>query len=1272
MLDVSSIVLSSKYLTFKNENLNTIKNDIFVQQTKKPNTEYEEKIQRVIHNFVQPTSIEHKLKNMIILEFNPRYQLYSKLYKQFLDRYGFYLSEYELQELLSSYHPELSYYINVNKNTSSVIDDYTKKIKQIVDLSSSVLNIGSIENYYTSYEYDVDENNILILDKLLRITESSIYLDVIYILQIQNLKYSIERRLTEMNLFLSTHYWNQITIHLCYEITKTEPIFYNDEQRNSYMIIKNKLSRLSDFIDELKFLYKKQKITLGNYVYLLFMKYYAIEIQTKTNIHHLNRDEYIQKVIGDIELYDSELYSDINLSDETIKNNFIDSLGILFDNMKPFLTFPLRHDLLKSIAESFLGKDLSFRSYDQYVNFDVPYNIILENMMNLNHNHLYEINSLLPLRMRRDIYSIQDIFLDIRSWKEIPNFSFEIYFDHLFLNFDLSIVHKYILAMKGILYFQIRDEILKYINRNRSYLIGESYKIIDGKRYKNLVEIKTLWNNDIIASLLNQSENVFIYDIVKVQCENLYQFVDFVIYYLISTRNTPTFENVLNRIQNYTSFTSDEIVDIQHIFHYISKYVPEYNNVKKQSMIKNNNTISLGVNMSSSGGFESIHRLNDVYSLVLGDVILFNGHLFTPSNDFYNFILDDVFRRNENGVDGEIRKGLGLTGGTGATGTNIRNSSSILQNLIRESKIFTSMNFDKESFDHVILRSDLTLTSKLIYSIYNKPRSISDLSNNFGIHISNYIVSRKMDDRIFGDIYNMRDKVTPFALLYFLIEYSIGLSLKTNAIGKAYIFDIVSNIKLNDDDYLDRFKSKITSVHPNLSEYIEKNRSVALNVITMPIYDKIFLDYFKTPEVYEFYDLYEKNKEKNKQLITKLNYTYFIEQFIEQDIKNPYDVLMFVSQFDYGENITGVIRETIKKNYSQYLGKYFYYDWVYSYKNENDEFNEIVFYTLARLMEYGIMSEDEYFDLMSMNPSDTFTLFILMKVYYTFTKDPNEYYVKSGDVQTQIPKLNASSKIENINDIVNSMNFDNMRIPTQQMMKKLVEKTPDMDIRRTQEEIQKELDSLPKEDLKNTVDTPENNEELERKYIESGDVQSMHEYMKQQAQKRGFTLNRWLNEYMYGMMVLQMWISMFDPTQVLVDYLFERLLNQAVLGEFIEQYKDDHPGLVMNLSVFPSSLVANFMYKNLVEMLETQNISVTRENMLNKLETWTEDEKWQIESTSFLAARQYLAFIKNNNTIRYSGSPKISLRSEIKPITFEKARMVVQDGGSGLLELRKI
>jgi hypothetical protein len=312
---------------------------------------------------------------------------------------------------------------------------------------------------------------------------------------------------------------------------------------------------------------------------------------------------------------------------------------------------------------------------------------------------------------------------------------------------------------------------------------------------------------------------------------------------------------------------------------------------------------------------------------------------------------------------------------------------------------------------------------------------------------------------------------------------------------------------------------------------------------------------------------------------------------------------------------------------------------------------------------------------------DSLELMLGLRMYYKLQTDPNEYFAKREldfSDSNMKPKLNTHASSENILDLLKNFDYQTQRIPTREMMKVLNKEVPDPGVTRTEEEIQKELDSDTKSLQESIESEPMTNEEKEKKYIESGDVQSMLEYMRIEAKKRGFDLNAKLDSYMAGLMILQLAISMFDSTQVLSDYLVERLLNQGILAKYIEEFRDIELGdfkdddFYMSLTTFPSSLVAKLMYDNSKEVLKRKGTEITPENILNLLNTWTEDEKWEIEHTAFLGAKGFLKFINNNNEIRYSGNPQIGITSNIKKIEYENPKMMVKPGGSGLLEIRKI
>jgi hypothetical protein len=522
--------------------------------------------------------------------------------------------------------------------------------------------------------------------------------------------------------------------------------------------------------------------------------------------------------------------------------------------------------------------------------------------------------------------------------------------------------------------------------------------------------------------------------------------------------------------------------------------------------------------------------------------------------------------------------------------------------------------------------------------------------------------------------------ITLFAILYFLLEYSLDLQLQSESYGKAIQIDIISDIRLNENKYLKSLQSALNG-YPVIQQLLDNPVYASRVIHTLAFSDSLTrkMNYFTTPDVYGLNRLYNYNRDLDRQRITMKNYSFLINQIVSNQIKNPKEYLILLEHFEFDEDVLNKIRETIKRNFSQLLSTDFYKQWINQNKDGSGNIDLVVHYTFGKLLRMGAMLEDEFFEILYQMEQDSIELILGLKIYYNLKTDPNQYFAKKEldySDPNQLPKLNLHENPDNIFELLKNLDYTKKRIPTRDMMKVLNKETPDPGIGRTEEDIQKELDQEMAEFRKSIEEDPTPDEEKEKKYIESGDVQSMLEYMKVQGKKRGFDLNATLDGYMAGFIILQTIISMFDPTQVLADYLVERLLNQGVLGDFIESErknnKKDGQDFFMDLTTYPSSLVAKLMYENLKSLLERKGVEVNSENMLNQLDTWTEDEKWEVEKTAFLAAKAFLRFINNNNEIRYSGNPQIDISSNIKKIEFQNPKMIVKPGGSGLIEIRKI
>jgi hypothetical protein len=737
--------------------------------------------------------------------------------------------------------------------------------------------------------------------------------------------------------------------------------------------------------------------------------------------------------------------------------------------------------------------------------------------------------------------------------------------------------------------------------------------------------------------------------------------IDFTIYYLLYLdQNVPHPTKIINRLQTYLDVIPSETILSK--IEMISRTIPIRHWVKQQSYI------------ADPENDLSFYPLNGIYSLQLSNHLTFRKELFTPEISFYRKIKESIFDLAEQDISGEcIDPSLNTLNG----------SKFVLDHLYKNQKVFSAMNLDREEMDHYLLVDcSSSKTCKWIYMIYSQSKNHLDISGNFGSSIADYICHRKISNQVLNQLTLLYQNriITLFAILYFLLEYSLDLQLQSESYGKAIQIDIISDIRLNENKYLKSLQSALNG-YPVIQQLLDNPVYASRVIHTLAFSDSLTrkMNYFTTPDVYGLNRLYNYNRDLDRQRITMKNYSFLINQIVSNQIKNPKEYLILLEHFEFDEDVLNKIRETIKRNFSQLLSTDFYKQWINQNKDGSGNIDLVVHYTFGKLLRMGAMLEDEFFEILYQMEQDSIELILGLKIYYNLKTDPNQYFAKKEldySDPNQLPKLNLHENPDNIFELLKNLDYTKKRIPTRDMMKVLNKETPDPGIGRTEEDIQKELDQEMAEFRKSIEEDPTPDEEKEKKYIESGDVQSMLEYMKVQGKKRGFDLNATLDGYMAGFIILQTIISMFDPTQVLADYLVERLLNQGVLGDFIESErknnKKDGQDFFMDLTTYPSSLVAKLMYENLKSLLERKGVEVNSENMLNQLDTWTEDEKWEVEKTAFLAAKAFLRFINNNNEIRYSGNPQIDISSNIKKIEFQNPKMIVKPGGSGLIEIRKI
>jgi hypothetical protein len=1213
-----NIIQSSKYQNFFNQTKENILDDIHNSVTKKPVTKYEEKIKKVIHQLIQKKSVKEDLKRMINLSEDSRYILYQKISKKIKD-------QNENMNLLSL--------LNVTewKNKKNIEKAFESEIKNYMDGSGSELRSSDkiylhfFENLLFEYNFYINEDSDIIVDQINKIKAKK-QVENLDVLIIMNIRYHLDRVLPNIRYFLNTPLIKQILYIYSHQILNRIP-YLDPEYKDIYLLLESNISKVSNLISELKNMKLREVITLQDYIFLIWMKYYVDEIKSnKPKMFRMVKEEYYFRVKTDIQMHDEYTFTEMSNTP-----NFISILDKLWENTS-FIRFDrMTKDRILGYLNQWIDINFDpFETFEMHVDFQVPYDIIIKNIKDINQKHINEINISIPLDLRKNIYSIQDVFLDVERFDKYDNFNIRLYLDELFLGPHLHPFHKIMLLLKSV-FFSVHKQIIYYfkVNQNR---------------------LKIEFNEDIVESFLNQNENpnVFTKILPWIPFNYLESSIDFIIYYYYFCFKTIPNNNLIKERLSFFNYPIQMLDQSIILGGQIIQTFPTLNTIDKISFY----------NSPTNSSEKFI--LNGVYSLYLDNMITFYNDLFYPKQNFYDVLVNEIFLNKESDVSGEL---IDIS-------QNLLGSNAILNNLIQNTQMFQSLNLDKIDLDHYILNhNEISLTSKWLYLIYNPSKNRIDISNNFGGILSDYFCDKIYQDNILSEVSNLfvNKKVTAFGILYFIIDYSLGLNIKTEAYGKQFSFDIVSDICLNQDKFKNELSKKLIQF-PVLQNLISLNTFG--KILAMDIYDNLFKNYFNSGDFFKFRNIYYLYQRINNKVINKNNYTDFIQYIIERNVSNPFEYLKIIQNYSIESETANMIRETIKRNFSQILSVDFYKDYVLQTLDPSGNIDIQVFHTLGNLLKLNAMSEDEFFEVMLQSTNKEIELYNGVKIYYDFNKDPMDY-ISVKEQNNYLPKFNLSPKVENILELTKMMNFEKIRILPKNLIN---ESSLSTNISRTEEEIEKELQKSSQELRESIEADPDPDEVKEKKYIESGDVQSMLEYLKLGAKKRGFDLNRYLQEYMIGFMLLQLWLSMFDPTQVLSDYLVERILNQQVLGDFIKEEKDSgkYIELYMDLTTYPSSLVANNMYNNLKELLIRKGIPVTKDNMLNQLATWTEDEKWEIEKTGFLASKQFLEFIHNNNEIRYSGNPQLSPESNITKITYQNPKLMVKPGGSGLLEIRKI
>jgi hypothetical protein len=883
-------------------------------------------------------------------------------------------------------------------------------------------------------------------------------------------------------------------------------------------------------------------------IYLIFLNYRANEKHARDTYYHLDKNYYINKLISDLGFYQKNLYQNLLLDEPRMLEKFKTKLSSLFDQLSIYIQ-PLFK--VENLIDSFInqkGFTGTYSTYDTVINIDVSYSLIISNLKEKNLEHLRNIKSSIDTLELTQMYGYQDIFLDIRSFLVYDNFNFTTYFDYIFLGSSLHKIHKFVLALRALMFTSYSETLYDYIIDNRKKLNGTTYPI--SSTTDTGVLVTDIFPDELLQQIITHNLDPLFYSRLYTICEsNPFRYVDSIFHYYAYTHENKINKEIITQIIDDS--TSLNMGNTMYLIEDIAKNFPR-------------------------------NLIDGIYYKYTQNVITVYEYLIHPEEDYQNFLIQNVFNVGSTGA------GAGVTG-TGVTGAGVTGATEsaldLLKSYLNQNK-FDGINFDGKSFDHkVITHNYLTKSMKLIYCLLKKPR-ITDLSLNtvFGTDICNYLWTKKLKQDLYNQIYALftQNQIDETALKLFLLEYSFTENKVSKSIKGKYVeMDLIKDIQLDHAKYMSNLKTYIQPINSSLATWIENNR-ISLEQV-------ILQKYFHIP----FHNFVDSEKMLDKhyinnmtQSINESNYSYFIDQVVLEEIENPHDFMKLLqSVYIVNDQVRFLIRDTLKNNYSKYLNISFYTDWMKLYISDEQGIDNIVTSTLGYLLSKKMMTEEELYKIsLEFDYLTSTLLYKNLNRFYQIKENPVEigqkyYPAQSANNRVGVREALNSTRTDNIYDLLKSMDVNNTKMPSGDKMKKLSSETPIVDIKRTQDEINDEINQDKKSEQDQLNGQGENPDQKAKKLFENNKMVDLYRHLKKLAETRP-ELKESLKHHEERtngvVMAWQIIISLFDPTQVLSDQLCEKMIRSGVLRDIIDRWKQGEfkTQFKMDLSNYTSFMYA--------------------------------------------------------------------------------------------------
>ena len=974
---------------------------------------------------------------------------------------------------------------------------------------------------------------------------------------------------------------------------------------------------------------------------------------------------YVNNALIDLELYAPSIYQQMMETNNLeyyktyISQRFQNILNILH-----VLDPKTRTQYLEQ-----LKNETNFQ-FENYIDFHVPYELIIKRI---------------PIVSNGD----WNAYLDIETLLDYDNFSLEQYFLTLFTNTEIQPIHKILIILKGIYISRFKNDFYDFIVGSKSLITKTD---ASGNYNLNLIEPNNHIDINILNSILTKDpSNNFIFQLYRVDKTDMTLFFDAVCYHYLSTDYVQGVSNIYERLKTDLTNSFIEIISSE-------------NNIWEE----------YGFNFDSLPFNKTLFDRLYTHPIYLINNFQINTNLFSNDFDFKIFSYDDqIVTMTENDILDTLNDLL-----------DKNSTDSLLESLELNEFLFQSLNIDPEILLNKII---LTLSYPQLFIFINHIKNISyreSFNNYFTKPVVDFIFFKVKSNNIYQNLITLlNDNKIDLTGLYYILS-SLGLyeNISLQEIGLRNPLDRIMDVDLNLDLFLVNLKQKISTYSIQLFNSLPPSNEKWKEVLMK---NKLFEKYINN-ESEGWNEKLQNHINSNIKTIDDFNYQGFIDLFMYKKIQNPLELMHFMEEYDFFDEKTVQSVLTILKSLNQ-LSKYFYKNWIDSLRRPTGlGYESHVPVVITNLIESEILPEDDVFDFMDV--MDDPKIFIKQLSFeYTFKKDIKEYrFYKDFDMQkTPIAKQNGFTtynnssnnfipiRSENMGNILNEIFKNQIELEANARTNKIVQNaTNEIDVTKIYNEMFNKIVN----EQKQIQDSERDLSDREiQEFIENKSFRNLNDYLKKISKDKGKDIDAWVESINARVMSTQIILSNIDPLQVMTDALFEDLINNGILQDFIGYYK-----VKMETNTFPSF----YMAYHIINQLGSRYFERKNKELLDSFKSWSgkieietpaeieryiknykqinevslqmlfvndknqsaldemlidfenimkdENEKGILLKNAYISTLMFTKFIHNNNDIIFNPDFRISNQSEYKINMYAGTpKITANKGGDGMIVIEK-